>query len=212
MSRSSNTHLKFTSLVITLFFVSCSNNPKTDGSKENKTSPDSATTQVKVPQLKTIQDFVDTLYVHKDTFKLLPVKRLVLKYYVDSSYALTLHGWRRNPTPQGEDVYDPNEFKLNSGAHSPFSFKIGNFLGGVILKKREGGVKAIQDSIVKHPTMRYVVFAPEPDSVGLVPTGHFKYNILLTDYEPSADSSNSILKTAPIKIGIIANPSPPRNS
>src|SRR5204862_4513742 len=130
-----------------------------------------------------IEGHLDTLYVGKERFLKLPEKRLVLKYYINTQGNLTLHGWHTKSDLNNDQYEASDELELKNGNASTVSFGSGNFLGGVLLRKKE--IKQIQDSIRKYTSMNFVGFVPEADPDF---TGHFRYNIILLDIEPNKEA------------------------
>lgn len=99
-----------------------------------------------------------------------------------------------------------NELILKNGrADMAMTIGPGMILGGVALTQKDVG--KIRDFIDSNSSMTFVLFVPLKDSTFI---GHVAYDIKLTDSEPIAGKMP--LVPAVVKVGVGANPSPPRNS
>ncbi len=200
-------------VLLMLTTVSCSENQTTPAKTQTPATLTDTLGTHGVAEVKTLEGYLDTLYIAKNQIPNFSGKRVVLKYYIESSGLLTLAGWRIRG---GRDTYDPqnpaSKIILKNGKTSPISFGSGSFLGGVVLTDNQ--VTLIQRALVdpQNTNLIYLVFAPSNDAAH---PGHFQYNLFLSDYPPvkiSADSSAPFAIKSLKPINVIANPSPPRNS
>ncbi len=203
-------------LLSSMLIISCGGDSSTATKKDEPGKIDS--TPPPGLALAKISGYMDTLYIESKTFEDLPKKRMSLKYFINPEGGLTLLGWQTK-TDINNDVYDQaGTLLLKNGHQSPESpYGAGSFLGGVVLQR--GEIASIKSSIKNPPPglkVTTVIFAPEREKdVSGNYTGHFIYNILLSDYIPAAALKDSAASLAPkilIRSGVSANPSPPRNS
>ena len=108
-----------------------------------------------------------------------------------------------------EPANNRRKIELHSGNASSVSIGRSTFLPGVVLLRDDFLTLIREINRPVNASMKYVVFCPAKDPSF---RDQFIYNIVLSDYEPSAHELSVESIKALTRVIVSANPSPPRNS
>ncbi|MEP7251104.1 MAG: hypothetical protein ABI683_01955 [Ginsengibacter sp.] len=165
------------------------------------------------PEISSLLDEkLDTLYIEKDKIKSLIGRRLVLRAYINGQGKLTMFGYQTkddNNDNSFEPANNHKKIELHSGNASTVAIGRSTFLPGAILLRDDFLTLIREINKPVNASMKFVVFCPAKDPSF---SDQFIYNIVLTDYEPSAHALSIESIKSLTRVIVSANPSPPRNS
>lgn len=152
-------------------------------------------------QVRLVSGYLDTLWIDSSKFANLS-KRLVMRFYIDSSGLLTLRGWENDD----DNFQDQGKIIFNNAHPSNVKFGPGSYLGNLVIRSDE--LKIIKRKLERKHS-KFVVFCPHDDATdpdGDI--GQITYDIYVSMVDPSKSALSPMALTP---TGQQANPSPPRN-
>ncbi len=193
-------------LCIITLLASCNGNNSTAPATTDSTSvsyADSASSANKrnaSPQTTNlINKYLDTLWVDSAKFLSLKKKKLVFRFYLDSTESILMNGWTTDSV-----VYplNPDLTLFKGRLDTTFKYKAGDYLGNLFLLHKD--IDSIKH-LIKKSKAKYVLFAPIDPATAFF-KGQVTYNIVLTkdDPHPFAKPVRAVIPT-----GVKTNPSPP---
>lgn len=191
--------LLFILLCLAFGFSSCKNNGSTQQATTDNIST-SGSQNVDSIRRDFVDSYLDTLWVDSSSFKSLPKSDIAFRFLIDKDEKLLMNGWSVKSTGGYQSNPDLN---LSNGRSSKLQYKAGNYLGNLLLSKKN--ITDIQ-SLITSTKSRYVLFEPIDPSIATF-RGQVTYNILLTNDDPHP--LVKIISPAFVHTGIITNPSPP---
>ena len=150
---------------------------------------------------KTIDGYLDNLFVPSTTFLGFPKKRIVFRFFSVTPAVLTLRGWSGN-TDNDFDDDDPDIKSLQNGHPSGIRFGTATYFGNLILKRDD--IIKIKKKLRRDGGL-YVLFVPQDPADN---AGQITYDIIIDNDDPTTNKQDF----APVPTGLSINPSPPRNS